>query len=89
MNEALLLELARAAITTTLLVSAPILLTILVVGLLVSVLQAVTQVNEQTLVFIPKIVITFLILLFAGSWMGRQLATLATELFLLLPALRR
>jgi flagellar biosynthetic protein FliQ len=74
---------------TTLLVSAPILLTILVVGLLVSVLQAVTQVNEQTLVFIPKIVITFLILLFAGSWMGRQLATLATELFLLLPALRR
>lgn len=54
-----------------------------------SVLQAVTQVNEQTLVFIPKIVITFLILLFAGSWMGRQLATLATELFLLLPALRR
>jgi flagellar biosynthetic protein FliQ len=89
MNEALLLELARAAITTTLLVSTPILLTILVVGLLVSVLQAVTQVNEQTLVFIPKIVITFLILLFAGSWMGRQLATLATELFLLLPALRR
>ncbi|MCM8746336.1 flagellar biosynthesis protein FliQ [Thermomicrobium sp. CFH 73360] len=89
MNEALLLELGRAAITTTLLVSAPILLTILVVGLLVSVLQAVTQVNEQTLVFIPKIVITFLILLFAGSWMGRQLATLATELFLLLPVLRR
>jgi flagellar biosynthetic protein FliQ len=89
MNEALLLELARAAITTTLLVSTPILLTILVVGLLVSVLQAVTQVNEQTLVFIPKIVITFLILLFSGSWMGRQLATLATELFLLLPALRR
>lgn len=89
MNDALLLELARAAITTTLLVAAPILLTILVVGLLVSVLQAVTQVNEQTLVFIPKIVITFLLLLVAGSWMGRQLAALATELFLLLPVLRR
>jgi len=89
MNELMLLELSRAAITTLLLVLFPLLAAILVVGLLVSVAQAVTQVNEQTLVFIPKIVVAFLVVLFAGSWMARQLTAFTIEVLALLPLLRQ
>jgi flagellar biosynthetic protein FliQ len=89
MSELMLLELTRAAITTLLLVLFPLLAAILLVGLLVSVAQAVTQVNEQTLVFIPKIVVTFLVVLFAGSWMARQLTAFTVEVLALLPLLRR
>lgn len=52
-----------------LLVSAPILLSVLVVGLVVSVFQAATQINEQTLSFVPKIVAAVAVLAFAGPWM--------------------
>ncbi|MCM8749319.1 flagellar type III secretion system protein FliQ [Thermomicrobiaceae bacterium CFH 74404] len=89
MNELMLLELARTAITTLLLVLFPLLAAILAVGLLVSIVQAVTQVNEQTLVFIPKIVVAFLVVLFAGSWMARQLAAFTVEVLTMLPLLRR
>lgn len=89
MTELVLLELARTAITTMLIVLFPLLAAILVVGLLVSIVQAVTQVNEQTLVFVPKIVVAFLVLLFAGSWMARQLAAFTVDVLTLLPLLRR
>ena len=52
-----------------LLVSAPMLLTILVVGLVVSVFQAATQINESTLSFVPKIVAAVAVLMIAGPWM--------------------
>ena len=52
-----------------LMVSAPILLTVLVVGLVVSVFQAATQINEATLSFVPKIIATVAVLVFAGPWM--------------------
>jgi flagellar biosynthesis protein FliQ len=52
-----------------LMVSAPILLTVLVVGLVVSVFQAATQINEATLSFVPKIIATVAVLAFAGPWM--------------------
>ncbi len=56
-----------------LMVSAPVLLVVLVVGLLVSVFQAATQINEATLSFVPKIVAAVAVLVFAGPWMMSSL----------------
>jgi len=54
---------------TLLIVAAPVLLTVLVVGLLVSIFQAATQINEATLSFVPKVLAAFAVLAFAGPWM--------------------
>ena len=59
----------QQALTVMLLLAAPLLLTSLVVGLIVSVLQAATQINEMTLTFIPKLVSTLVALVVAGPWM--------------------
>jgi len=63
------LALGQQALEMTLLMSAPLLLTALAVGLLVSVLQAATQINEMTLTFIPKLVAMFVALVITGPWM--------------------
>ena len=63
------LSIGQQALEVTLLVSAPMLLTALLVGLLVSVLQAATQINEMTLTFIPKLVAMFMVLVVTGPWM--------------------
>jgi flagellar biosynthetic protein FliQ len=65
--------LGRQAVETMLIVSLPILLVSLIVGLLISIFQAVTQIQEMTITFVPKIVMTFLSLLFFGSWMLSKL----------------
>ena len=62
-------DIGRQAMELMLYISAPPLLTSLVVGLFVSILQAATQINEQTLSFIPKFIATFAALVLAGSWM--------------------
>lgn len=67
------ITLGRQAIETVLLLSAPLLLSGLVVGLLVSIFQAATQINEQTMTFIPKIVVVFVTLLICAPWMIRTL----------------
>ena len=59
----------QQALTLMLLLAAPLLITSLVVGLIVSVLQAATQINEMTLTFIPKLIGTLLALVVAGPWM--------------------
>jgi len=53
----------------------------LVVGLVISILQATTQVQEQTLSFVPKIIATFMALLVTGSWIGNMLGNYATMIF--------
>ncbi|MBG7618421.1 flagellar biosynthesis protein FliQ [Herbaspirillum sp. AP02] len=63
------MTMGRQAIEVTLLIAAPMLLTALVIGLLVSIFQAATQINEQTLAFIPKLVGVFLAMIIAGPWM--------------------
>lgn len=63
------MTLARQALELTLLVSAPMLLSALVIGLLISIFQAATQINEMTLSFIPKLVAMFAVLILAGPWM--------------------
>lgn len=61
-------RIASEAVYTTLLASAPMLIVALVVGLLISVFQATTQIQEQTLAFVPKILATFLAIIFFGPW---------------------
>jgi len=68
-------------------VSAPLLLTVLVVGLLVSVLQVVTQIQEMSLTFIPKLLASVVVLVLAGPWMLGQLVSYSTGLINGIPRL--
>jgi len=73
MTPEFVVNLAREAIKVTLFVSMPMLLLGLVVGVAISIFQAVTQIQEMTLTFVPKILIVLLALLFFASWMLEQL----------------
>ncbi|MFQ5733024.1 MAG: flagellar biosynthesis protein FliQ [Planctomycetaceae bacterium] len=74
-------ELGRAAVMLGLLVGAPVMLTAIVVGLAVSILQAVTQIQDQTLSFVPKIIAMFLALLYLLPWILHQMMEYSTALF--------
>lgn len=69
MTDELIMQLGQETLKTAALLSAPILLTALIVGLIISVLQAITQINEATLTFIPKIVVVAIVIVIAGPWM--------------------
>ena len=69
MTEEMVIHIAREAIMVILLVASPALVVGLVVGLAISVLQATTQIQEQTLTFVPKIIAIFLAILVGASWM--------------------
>ena len=69
MDSQLVFTYGQQGLYLLLMVSAPVLLTVLVVGLLVSIFQAATQINEQTLSFVPKIIAAVAVLGFAGPWM--------------------
>jgi len=71
-------HIGKQAIETVLLTSAPMLIAALVIGLVISIFQAATQINEQTMTFIPKIVGVFVALLFFGPWMMELLITFTT-----------
>ncbi len=79
------ISLARSAMETTLLVSAPMLLAGLAIGLLISIFQAVTQIQEMTLTFIPKIVVVFLALVVFSPWMLEIMLNFSAELFNSIP----
>ena len=69
MNPQIVFTLGQEGLYTLLMVAAPMLLTVLAVGLLVSIFQAATQINEATLTFVPKIVAAVAVLAVAGPWM--------------------
>lgn len=69
MNAQMVLTMGQEALLTLLMVAAPILGIVLVVGLLISLFQAITQINESTLTFIPKLIAAMLVLALAGPWM--------------------
>ena len=75
------IDICRKAIQTILLGAAPMLLVGLIVGLLVSIFQAATQINEQTLTFVPKIVAVFLTLLIFGPWIIKLLTVFTIGFF--------
>ena len=79
------MTIGRQALELTLLVSAPLLLTALVIGLFVSIFQAATQINEMTLSFIPKLLGMFVVLIIAGPWMLGLLTDYMQRLFTSIP----
>jgi len=79
------LNLAQQALWITTLVSAPLLGAALVVGLVVSIFQAATQINEQTLSFIPKLIAIFVALVVCGPWMLSLLVDYMQRLFMSIP----
>ena len=83
----LVLDLARNALTMSLMLAAPLLGVALVVGLLISILQAVTSIQEQTLSFVPKLFAVGGVFLFLLSWMLQSMMMYTTELFRSLPGL--
>ena len=80
MNPADTIDFARSAILVLLEIIAPAMLTALVVGLAIGLLQALTQIQEQTLVFVPKIVAVFIVLLIALPFAGAALNGLMTDI---------
>jgi flagellar biosynthesis protein FliQ len=78
-------ELARHALETTLLVSSPILGLSLLIGLAISALQAMTQLNEATLTFVPKVVVLFVALLLFLPWMLNTMTTYMANLLMNIP----
>jgi len=85
MTPEFVVSIAQEAIKTTILVAMPTLLLGLGVGLIISIFQAVTQIQEMTLTFIPKILIILLGLLFFSSWMLQHLMTFAISTFEQIP----
>ena len=77
----------RQALEMTLMLSAPLLLTALVVGLIVGIFQAATQINEMTLSFIPKLLAMAAVLALTGPWMLRQLIEYSRNLIESIPGM--
>ena len=87
MNEQLAIDVARNALIVAFELGAPVLLASLCVGMLVSVFQAVTQINESTLSFVPKIVVVVGTLAALGPWMGQTIIAYTVNVFNALPSL--
>ena len=87
MTQDTVVNLATQAMTLTLEIAGPILLLGLIIGLLVSIFQAVTSIQEQSLSFIPKIVGVAVLIVVLGPWMLNQLVTYAQNLYLSIPSL--
>jgi len=87
MTEEVVLEIGRHAIQIVIVLVSILLLPALAVGLLVSVFQAATQINEQTLSFIPKLLVTFVVLIIAGPWILNLLVEYMRTLITDIPSL--
>ncbi len=81
MSEELILKLGQDTLRTTAMLAAPMLISALVVGLVVSIFQAVTQINEATLTFIPKMIVVGIVLVIAAPWMMDTMNQFTIHLF--------
>lgn len=81
MGEDLIIQLGQDALRTTAMLAAPILVSTLVIGLAVSIFQALTQINEATLTFIPKMLVVALVIVLSGPWMLDVMTSYTTNLF--------
>ena len=75
------IDIAKDAIYTMIITSAPLLLVSLIIGLIVSIFQTVTSIQEQTLTFVPKILAVFITMMIGGSWMLDNMSGFLTELW--------
>ena len=80
-SESAVLDIARDAIYTIIITSAPLLLVSLIIGLIVSIFQTVTSIQEQTLTFVPKIIAVFLTLILLGNWVLTQITEFMNRLW--------
>lgn len=87
MTPTTVIDLGRQALEITLLVSAPLFIAALVTGLVISIFQAATQINEQTLSFVPKLIATFITLVLAGPWMITIMTDFIRRLFESIPSM--
>ena len=87
MSHALVVDLARNAVMLALMLSGPLLLIALAVGVVISVIQAVTQIQEQTLSFVPKLIAVSVAFLVALPWMLEMMIRYTTDLFRSIPTL--
>lgn len=81
MNESIVIDIARQALYVIIKASAPMLLTSLVIGLIVSIIQTVTSIQEQTLTFVPKLIAVFLVIMLCGGWILNTIGEYTIELF--------
>lgn len=81
MSEIAIMTIVKKALVTGLLVAGPILVISLIVGLIISIFQATTQIQEQTLTFVPKLITIIIVLVLGGPWMLNKLVMLTNELF--------
>ncbi len=83
----LVIQVVAQALLTAAKISGPVLVSTLVIGLALSIVQSATQIQEQTLTFLPKLVISAVVLVITGSWCLRTLVGFTRELFALVPSL--
>lgn len=87
MNQDVAINIAMDAVVIALKVALPLMMVALVVGLAISIFQAITQIQEMTLSYIPKILATIAVMVVAGPWMLGQVTTYTTELYRSIPGL--
>ena len=86
MSDTFIIQVTREALAMVLILSVPILLAGLLVGLVIGILQATTQIQEQSLSFVPKLIVTFVVMALLTPWMLRVMTGYTSELFAKLPA---
>jgi flagellar biosynthetic protein FliQ len=87
MDNEFVLQITNEAVKVTLMLAAPMLLGALVVGIMVSLFQAVTQINEQTLSFIPKILVIVMALVILSPWMMETMTSFTHDLYANIPSI--
>ncbi|MBC8631692.1 flagellar biosynthesis protein FliQ [Paeniclostridium hominis] len=88
MNESVVISIVKETLYTAMLVGGPILILSLLVGLLVSIFQATTQIQEQTLSFIPKLIVIALALVVGGAWMLNELIQFTNKIMNMIAAIK-
>lgn len=89
MSEIMIMSIVKKALSTGMMVAGPILIISLLIGLLISIFQATTQIQEQTLTFVPKLIAVLLVVVIGGPWMLNKLTTITTELFNMISVITR
>ena len=89
MTNAEVLDIMRSALVMAVKLSGPMLLLSMAVGVLISVLQAATQIHEQTLTFVPKLIVIGVVCLITGSWMLTSLQEFTFDIFTMMSAVKR
>lgn len=87
MTPTTVIDIGRQAVEVTLMISAPLFIAALATGLLISIFQAATQINEATLSFVPKLVVVFITLIVAGPWMIQLLTDYMQRLYGSIPSI--